>query len=399
MKNVKLFILFALLVAATAILFIGSQYRHQAKLAQVRKDARTAMLKKDWSGGKQLCRRWLDRSPGNADALLLLAQAHSELKEWKQLVETLGKVPASDPRYAAALIEKSEVEWSALNLPFEGLQTAQEAVKYEPKAIQAHARIIAFFAMTFQRSKMISAIRDAIRSEGEPREAYLYLVLADEPVFVNAIDLNSRWLSAAPDSEQFRVGLAIQMALHVFLDAVAQAKEEAFEKEKEALQRLGEFSEQYPGNIELLSVMLEHAIEEGNRNKVGQLLQQVPKESVQDHMIWTAKGWFHTARDELEPAEAAFQKALQLHPSSERAQHEYASLLRLKGQIQLAQNFQEKARVGTELRKKILKLENARQASEPLMKEIQDYFDLCGDKLVARALGKRLMDIQPETQP
>lgn len=396
MSNHRFLISVALLITLLGGGVFAWRLKTQAQINTLRLEAKAAILKRDWTGGKQLCRRWLKVQPENAEALLLLAQAHSELQEWQQTIELLEQVPESDPRRAAALIEKSEIEWSALNLPFEGLETAKRAILLKPEAIQAHARIIAFYAMTFQRSQMVSAIRQAIRSKGEPREAYLYLVLADEPVFVNAIDLNGRWLAAEPDSEQFRVGLAIQMALHVFLDAVAQAKEEAYEKEKEALVRLNEFTEQYPTNTGLLSVLLEHAIEEGNQDRVAQLLQKVPSGKIQDHIIWTAKGWFHMSRNELKPAEASFLQALKLHPASGRAQHEYASLLRLQGRIEQAQETQKRAGAGIELRNKILKLKNAREASWSLMEEIKDYFELCGDTVVAEALSERLKEIPSE---
>lgn len=365
----------------------------QAATDELRVETRKAVARKDWTVARTLCQRWLEKAPKDPDALLLLARASSELKDWQVAVEALGKVPVSEPRCAAALIEKSEIEWSALNLPFQGLKTAMKATELEPRAIQAHARIIAFYSMTFQRAEMLEAIRRAITSEGEPRESYLYLVLADEPVFVNAIDLNARWLAAAPEAEEFRVGLAIQTALHIFLDAVAKAKEVAYEKEKEALARLEEFSVEYPDNTALLSVLLEHAIEGGNLTRVGELLQRVPTGTIEDHIIWTAKGWFHTNRDEFEAAEAAFRQALRIHPASSRAQHEYAGLLRLQGRIDEAMAIQQRAQQGTELRKKVLKLENARDADIELLEEIRSYFSLCGDELVANALKQRLSAI------
>lgn len=384
------------LIATFLLLFLlagGSFLWHwttQSQIDSTRKMAKTAILKHDWTDAKQHCTRWLQLQPTSADAILLLARSHSELEEWQQATKALGQMPVEDPRCAAALIEKSEIEWTALNLPFQGCETARQAVKLNPKAIQAHARIIAFYSMTFQRSKMIAALRDAIERQGEPREAYLYLVLADEPVFVNAIDLNSRWLAAEPDSEELRVGLAIQMALHVFLNAAAKAKEETYQQEKDALKRLEEFAEEYPDNRNLLSVLLEHAIEEGNQNRVGRLLQMVPSGPNPDHMIWTAKGWFHLNRNELDASEEAFSKALTLHPCSPRALHEHAGLLRLQGKIEEAEQSQERARIGIALRQKILRLDSARNTNPELLEEIRDYLELCEDQAVANALTSRL---------
>ena len=244
--------------------------------------------------------------------------------------------------------------------------------------------------MTVQRSRMLNAIRTAVKAEGEPREAYLYLILADQPIFTNAIDLNARWLSSDSGNETYRVGLAIQTALHVFADAEATAKDNALEKEKEAIVRLEEFAEAYPSNVAVLSILIDYFVEQGDISKVEGLLRRVPAEAVDDHLIWTCRGWYHSVRNELDLAREAFRHALEIHPCSPRAINEYAALLRLEQQTEKAAELQTLAQRGFDLRKQLLQLQTARSASPQQLFEIAKYAEACGDELIARALKKRL---------
>ena len=366
----------------------------QQKTEQQRVTAcREASLKEDWKTLQRLARQWTNDQPDSADAWLNLAEAEVELGRYQEGAEALGQVDRKDPRAAMALLQKATIEWNELNLPLEGMKSCEQALELDPACIQAHAQVIAFYAMTFQRPQMLSAIRTSIAGRGEPREAYVYLMLADQPIFSNAIDLNARWMASAPEHAEFRVGLAIQTALHRFLTATAEANSDAYANEQEALQRLAEFAVEFPGNEPLLSVLLDYYVEEGDEERVASLLSQVSDASVRDHIIWTARGWYLGVRGDLDAAEASIRNALKLHPSSTRAHLELASILRQKGQLEEATRAQALSARGVELRKQLLKLDNARDATGNDLLAIMDLCRDCGDEEVADALQKRLEEM------
>lgn len=356
-------------------------------------DCREASLKEDWKTLQRLARTWTSEQPDSADAWLNLAEAEVELGRFAEGAQALGQVSIDDPRAAMARLQKATIEWNELNLPLEGMQSCQQVLQLDPTCIQAAAQVIAFYAMTFQRPQMLSAIRDSINSRGEPREAYVYLMLADQPIFSNAIDLNARWMTSAPDHAEFRVGLAIQTALHRFLTATAEANSDAYANEQEALQRLAEFAVEFPGNEPLLSVLLDYYVEEGDEERVASLLSQVSDASVRDHIIWTARGWYLGVQGDLDGAEASIRNALKLHPSSTRAHLELANILRQKGQLKEATRAQALSARGVQLRKRLLKLDNARDATGNDLLEIMDLCRDCGDDEVADALQRRLEEM------
>ena len=391
--STRLIIILLLLTAGSTAAWYGRTWWTKRQFEERRQACRQASLREDWKELQRLSEQWSQEQPESADAWLNLAEACVELGRFEEAVTALENVRPEDPRAAMTLLQKATLEWNELNRPLDGLQSCERVLELNPSAIQAHARVIAFYAMTFQRPQMISAIRTSIARRGEPREAYVYLLLADQPIFTNAIDLNARWLVSAPKQTEFRVGLAIQTALHRFLTATAEANADAYANEQEALQRLGEFADDYPGNESLLSVLLDYYVEEGDQTKVAELLSEVSRSSVQDHIIWTARGWYLGVQGDLDGAEQSIRNALKLHPSSVRAHHELATILRKKGQLEDATRAQALAARGVALRKRLLKLTNARDANANDLMDIMDLCRDCGDTEIADALQKRLEEM------
>ncbi|MCR9197983.1 MAG: tetratricopeptide repeat protein [Planctomycetaceae bacterium] len=387
-------VIVAVILAAIGICgWYGRNWWRQTAEQQRITACREASLKEDWKTLQRLSRAWTEDRPDSTDAWLNLAEAEVELGRYEEGAEALGHVDRNDPRAAMSILQKATIEWNELNLPLEGMKSCKEALQLDPACIQAHAQVIAFYAMTFQRPQMLSAIRTSIADRGEPREAYVYLMLADQPIFSNAIDLNARWMASAPQHSEFRVGLAIQTALHRFLTATAEANTDAYANEQEALQRLAEFAVEFPGNEPLLSVLLDYYVEEGDEERVASLLSQVSDASVRDHIIWTARGWYLGVQGDLDGAEASIRNALKLHPSSTRAHLELANILRQKGRLEEATRAQALSARGVELRKQLLKLDNARDATGNDLLAIMDLCRDCGDVEVAEALQKRLEEM------
>lgn len=387
-------LLIAAVMAAVGVSgWYGNDWLQQRADEQLKTDCRHASLQKDWKKLQRLARKWTESDPASPDAWLNLAEAEVELGRHEEGAAALGHVATNDSRAAGALLQKAAIEWNELNRPLDGLATCEQVLNLNESSIEAHARVIAFYAMTFKRPEMVNAIRRAVRSRGEPREAYIYLMLADQPIFTNAIDLNSRWLASAPDHTDFRVGLAIQTALHRFLTATAEANTDAYANEQEALKRLDEFTRDYEGNSALLSVLLDYYVEEGDEAKVASLLSQVARTSVDDHIIWTSRGWYLGVKNDLEGAQQSLRNALKLHPTSVRALHELATILRRKGEFEEATRLQALSARGVNLRKRLLQLTNARDADGGDLLAIMDLCRDCGDVEIADALQTRLEEM------
>lgn len=309
----------------------------------------------------------------------------------EEVVTCLGHVPPSDPKYLFALIEKANLEWSLLNRPIDGFATSQQVVAIDPRVSEVQSRLISYYAMTLQRAPLLKTIRSAIAARSEPPEAYSYLMLADSLSFANGADLNSRWLTSAPDEIRFKIGLAVHTAGNIFQNADAAAAPNIAELEQEAEQQLKWFLDSAPHDAVLLTYLMHRAYQAGNAQRVGELLQSVDDSGAEDHMVWVYRGWYHIQMKELPEAEAALMEALRLHPLSALAHHEFASLLRLqqRPEQQVAEH-QNLTRIGQTIRAQLLLRPNVREIPQEMFSAIFQYASDCHDKQIADALWRRI---------
>ena len=125
--------------------------------------------------------------------------------------DSLGQLSVDDPKYAAAMVKKIDLEFQQLNDPLQATETAKTLLKHEPLVGDAHQRLIFFYGMTYQRQKLVDAIRFAMEHRREPKEAFTYLLGRDALVFSNAYDLNQMWSQKYPEEELFQVAAALSL--------------------------------------------------------------------------------------------------------------------------------------------------------------------------------------------
>lgn len=380
-----------LLTGAMAAPFaIRSLKAHQFNAA-----CEAARSAEDWYSLRDSARRWVEWEPTASRGWWLAAEAAQQLQDHADLAHCLGKIPPSDPNALLAYSEKANLEWTVLNRPLDALQTSRRVLQMDERVLEVHSRVISFYAMTLQRSKMLQAIRRAIRARAEPRECYSYLMVADLMSFTNGADLNSRWLAAEPDEVRFKIGLAVHTSMSIE-QALGTSTGGRQELKQQADQQLAWFLEKAPSDPVLLTHLMHTAYKASDLNRVAELLQQVSEEAAGDHMVWVFRAWYHSQMDEHERALEAIQEALKLHPISPLARHEYASILRRSQQSGVARQ-QQLAAVGRELRTRVLQLTTAADIDAALLREIQQFAADCGDDLVAAALQYRLAS--PAGQP
>ncbi|MBS0263224.1 MAG: hypothetical protein JSS02_14870 [Planctomycetes bacterium] len=381
-----------LLVVVVGVVWgVGPRAWHGWKTRKFREQCLAAKTSSDWHTLREVAEAWGTWDPSAGRAWWFAAEAAQELENLEDLAECLAKVPPSDPKYIFANVEKANLEWTALNRPVEALATSLNVLNRDPRLTEIQSRVISFYAMNLQRAPMLKAIRAALEAGAEPKEAYVYLVMADMLTFVNGSQLNSRWLSAAPDELRFKVGLAVNTSEEFAHNADIVGTAEATQMEQEAMKQMQWFLEGAPHDPVLLTFLMYRAYLGGDVKRVGELLQQVDESGTDDHMVWVYRAFYYRSFDEFTAAEEALKEALRLHPMSPLAHHEYAALLRaMQRPAEDVEKEQKIAAQGRTLRSQVLTLGSALDISYEIFESLADYAEKCGDQQVAESIRFRL---------
>jgi hypothetical protein len=178
--------------------------------SQMRKACRLAQQEQRWTDLESLSLRWTRWEPQEANAWLMLADAVQHQNRFLEAAEYLDQVPLSSPIAPKALLLESELLFGPANRPMDGEIACRKLLALEPRATRAHAHLIRFYAFTLQRNKLFEQLKDAIRVDQEPRDAYIYYFLTDSLNMAHGEELNTLWLTSDPDNELFLVARALQ---------------------------------------------------------------------------------------------------------------------------------------------------------------------------------------------
>jgi tetratricopeptide (TPR) repeat protein len=304
------------------------------------------------------------------------------------------------------MMELAAVLFGTLNKPLEAERVYLRVLEIQPHVPTAYQRLIFYYAVTMQRTKMQKQIERCISTECDSPETYVYrlLVGSDWNAFSNAHELLGQWLKSDPDNEFFQVAYALHVVkAHSLEDkmmadknALATATDESSIRAREFGERISDLISRFPSNIELLVFMLNQATANGDIDQVAKLLSRAPPEAISDNRFWRYKGWFHAAQSELVKAEDAFREALKLNPYDWGSRHQLAEVMRRTKRLKEAEFSEQLSVQGKELREEIVKLPDVRSAPPRMLKKILDYAAACGDSLVAEHLYRRLQSRGPE---
>lgn len=380
---------FCIVVLAAAAGWAGPTLYKSYRTRQFEGLCQSARDMRDWRSLRVTAADWVKWDPQSAQGWLMAAIAAQEQEDLDDLAHCLGQVPQSDDKALVSYLEKANLEWTALNRPLEALKTSELILGMDSRILEVHSRIISFYAMNLQRAPMLRAVRDAIQAGAEPKEAYAYVVMADLLTFTNGADLNSRWLASSPDEARFKIGLGVHTAMTVAMSIDSTRTEDTLAINEEATRQLNWFLENDPHDPVLLTYIMYRAYQSSAVERVGELLQQVDERGMDDHMIWVFRCWYHTMTDDFQDAEQAARRAIELHPMSPLAHHEYANLLRRLGKSEVKQE-QYLAAQGRELRSQLLQLPTVADIDAAMLERIRAYAQACGDVRIAESLKKRL---------
>jgi tetratricopeptide (TPR) repeat protein len=355
------------------------------------KQCQFARAQQDWRTERNIAERWIQVDPENGRPWWLAAEAAQNLEDLPSLAKYLAGVPDDDPNVLLAWAEKANLEWTALNQPLQAVKTTERALAVDPQLVNLHSRLISFYALSLQRAPMMKAIRFAIQHNAEPREAYAYILMADALTFVNGEGVNGRWLAAEPGELRFKIGVAVHIAMNYEQNTPQLKLEHAAAMDREAARQLDLFLEKRPHDIVLLTYLMHRAQKSADVERCGELLAQVEDADADDHMVWVFRAWYLRNIGDLAQAETSIQQALQLHPMSAAAHHEYAEILRRRKRPESEINLhQSMAAEATEIRSLVWHEESVDKVSAEVFDRIARYAATCGDQLVADALKGRI---------
>jgi thioredoxin-like negative regulator of GroEL len=345
---------------------------------------------------ENLARAWMSAAPGAAAPILFLAEAQLGLGRARDAAATFATLPDGDPLTIQGLLERADLLFGELRDPREGARTCERIIAQDPAAIEAHRLSCFFSAITLDRRGLAERARRAIDAGAELPEIFVYLLGSTWLTLSNTRVVNSRWLEAAPDDEQFLVAAALGFASDSGLDDEVDEDAEPLDApaETEHDRRLRELLERFPANQELLAFFLQKASTRGDVERVTALLAQAPPAAADDNRFWRFKGWVHDQAGEAEEAEAALRRALEIDPFDFLTWHQLAGVLRKAGRMDDAALPARLAAEGRNLQKRILRPADVR-AVTPILREMASFARDCGQAGIADRLTRRIAEFSP----
>ncbi len=375
-------------IATLMCVFGGNQWLVSRRFQEHVSAARFAIAVGDWMEADKHATAWTKAAPDNTEAWIALAEATRQLRQFDRTADCLGRVSDSDPQAVQLLTLRGDLLLSELKQPFLAIENWQRILRITPETPVAHQRLIYLYAITQQRTAMVSQIRTAVKLGCESAEAYLYLLISSNLQFSDGYLRVSEWRKTLPDNEILEVAQAIYAAklpqsksLRLFGETRLTA---------DAKELLNQCQSKYPKNPEILAILADRAITGGDIDFLRQLLTKLPTELDADSRFWRFRGWLAMAEQRSTEAISAYEKALQLHPFEWRSRHELAEALRLAGQSQRTQELAAAARLGKDLEHRIFELPNSAAVNPQLLEEILYFAVNCGDVEVADSIRRRL---------
>lgn len=378
------------LIALVIATWQGLRYWQRQQDEKLLVQCRIALKTEDIDRLESLAMSWRSRDSSNAYPLLFLAEVARRHGEFSKAVQLLGEIPSTATQAPAAYVEKAKLEFGEDNQVLDGVATCKKLLELEPRSPDAHALLISFYAMTFQRTALLAQIREAIKYRCEPRDSYVYLIISDNLVFPNARKVIETWRVGAPDSNELHLAWALQLAKHANQLAASRPSSENLELNREAIFQINAYLERFPEHQGLLEHKILLAVDRGDIAEIEQLLARVSWGRETDYMLWRYRGWYHAAKNELEESAEAYSQALAIYPLSWQVRFEYSGVLRrLRRETEYQQN-EKTSLIGKQVHQEVIRLANTRDASNQLLERVADYANLCGETAISEALRERL---------
>lgn len=180
----------------------------QRQCERLRQACRAARVLGNWGELERLATAWSGLDSRAGDPVLYAAEAAVGRQDIERAAAYLGRIPDDDPRAVEALLQRVDMLFGDLARPFAAAETCERILALAPSCGPAHRRLIFFYAVTLQRTRVAEQARRAIESGGDIPETYVYLVGSDWLTLSNTTSVTTRWLEHHPDEELFLVAAA-----------------------------------------------------------------------------------------------------------------------------------------------------------------------------------------------
>lgn len=375
---------------------VGYRFWRHKTISVLGEACAAAIDSQDWERAEEIGLRWAALDSTNARVLVYLADAAKGQRAFDRMTEYLLRVPDSDPDAPLLLALAAEVQFNELVHPFEAEQTWRRLLAVRPDSNVARKRLQYFYALTLQRDKLQEQIREALATQSESPDTFVYQVLLYALSFTNAYPQLTVWLQSDPQNETLRVARAWALVkAPTNVDARSYSGTGVRPGDRALLD---ECLRDFPENPELFAFQLDEAVDQGDVSALARLLSRAPAAADRDPRYWRGRGWYLRSQNSLEGAATAYSKAIQLFPFDWRARHELSLVLRRQGEVSSAAEQAELSLAGKELERRILELPNTSEVPTTILQEIGAYARRVGDQELATALDYRVgREIRPST--
>jgi len=368
----------AVIVVILSWLGYSTIHQRSQKLSRISTECTSTFRAQNWIKLESLAREWLTIE-SVPSAHYWLGIALKEQRHFDEAFHEFDAVSIDGPRGIDAGVEKLEIQFHVHQKPLEAVALAERLLERDKKLASPRRHLIFFHAMMLHRADLIKHVKLAIEYHVDVPEHYVYLLTMEDLGFGDAEEITRKWTEANPDVAEFKkVNTSIRIRTLRANRLKSSPTQEATDKLTELLvSALPELRELGSDPIALDTLLL-LAMDDGNLEEAGRLLSLVPDSAANDPCFWRYRGWYAMSTKDLEDADAAYRRALEIHPLGFQTRNEYSNTVRLMGRAEEAANQQSIARVGSELFLEIRRLPHTKNINSALMKRLATYALDCG---------------------
>lgn len=350
---------------------------------------RTAARERNWNEVERLASAWVKSNPQQALGWYWLGRSHFVRGDFDEAAQAYRHVPVGGPRGV-------ESGTALMQILFHQQHNAAEAVRFASELLEVDSRLpdprrtrIYYGAMTLQRGALLKDIQAAIDTRVDLPDHYIFLMTLEEISFRDGDQVTARWLSKSPEDEQLRAAYNVHRAQNIRAEYISNPREMLKQEFDQARAELAELHAAGLHEPAVIQALVQFAFDDGDLEQVATLLSDLPANAADDCVLWISIGRYARQTGDLEEAERALKKSLELNPLGWKSRNEYAQLLRETGRLSEAAAMQKLASQGMELTGDIRRLDHVRDASREIMEKIAQYAIACGKFDVANGVYRR----------
>jgi tetratricopeptide (TPR) repeat protein len=360
----------------------------EVRITRFNTECTVLSAREDWPRLEAKARQWTQWQSAPL-AWYWLGVSLKQQREFAAAKEAFCRVPRDGPRGVDAAIEQVEIEYHIEQNPLKALALAKSLLERDPNLASPRRHLIHFYAMTFQRVELIRQVHLAIDHHTDLPEHFVYLFVLEDLSFRDGAEITGRWAQAAPESHF----LKLVHEMHRVREARDEARltptpelHENFVTTRK--QVLAAFDPLQPDPL-YLDIQLLLAMDENDIDGAAKLLSLVPESAAADPVFWRYRGWYATQTGNLESACDSYNVALGLYPLAWRTRSEYATALRLRGQITEAGKQGAISGLASDLHADMRRMSHAKSVSTPMLSQIARLAKESGDWTIANAIIRR----------